>query len=197
MQAKILPMQDSPVFRRNLAAILRSGKAVMMPTDTIYGLSCRADKATAVAKIFSLKERDKNKPLLVLVSSLSMAKRFCRINRLQAEALKNIWKQARPTSVLLLHRGLLPANLTAGSPYLAVRLPKSIFLRKIVRALGSPLVSSSANLSGREVLDARRASEVFAGKKELALIISGGTDKKAASRLLLMEADGSYKILRR
>jgi len=169
----------------------------MMPTDTIYGLSCRADKAAAVAKIFSLKERDKNKPLLVLVSSLSMAKRFCRINRLQAEALKNIWKQARPTSVLLLHRGLLPANLTAGSPYLAVRLPKSIFLRKIVRAVGVPLVSTSANFSGREILNAAAAIIAFKKEPRPDLIVAGSQKMKRPSRLLVLSANGDFKILRK
>lgn len=188
---------DNPVFLRDLVVLLNRGKVAMLPTDTVYGFSCRADSAAAIAKIFSLKSRDASKPLLVLVSSLAMAKKFCFINQVQSEKLKKIWAQARPTSVLLPHRGLLPKSLTAESPYLAVRLPKSIFLRKIVRALACPLVSSSANLSGEEILAPEEAAKIFSGRKDLALIVAGGSNKRAASRLLLLEKNGSFKILRR
>lgn len=197
MKKIFLPFRDNYNFRHDLVVALNKGKVVMLPTDTVYGLSCRADNSSAITKIFSLKARETNKPLLVLVSSLSMAKRFCRINNVQADVLKNIWAQSRPTSVLLPHRGLLPKNLTADSKYLAVRLPKSIFLRKIVRALACPLVSTSANISGQDILDAEQASAVFAERKELGLIVTGGTNKRAVSRLLLLEQDGSFKILRK
>jgi len=192
-----LPTADNSVFSRDLAAFLKKGKVVMLPTDTVYGFSCRADNAAAIAKIFSLKSREAKKPLLVLVSSLSMVKKFCFINKIQYEKLKKIWSQARPTSVLLPHRGLLPKNLTAGSPYLAVRLPKSVFLRKIVRASASPLVSTSANLSGQKILAPEEAAKIFSGRKDLDLIVTGGSNKRAVSRLLLLEKNGNLKILRK
>jgi len=91
----------------------------------------------------------------------------------------------------------LPDNLNAGSDHLAVRLPKSIFLRKIIKALGSPLVSTSANLSGQRILEAEEAALVFADRKELDVIVTGGLNHATASRLLLLDKNGRFKILRK
>lgn len=203
MEKIFLSTKNDLILRAYLVEKLKKGKIMILPTDTIYGLSCLADKTKAIAKIFSLKKRDRGKPLLVLVSSLRMAKRFCYINYQQAEVLKKIWSQARPTSVLLLHRGLLPPNLTANSDYLAVRLPKSLFLRKMIRVLGVPLVSTSANLSGVETLDTSQLEQTFAKAKDLDLMVVNDDqlakkDKKnKASRLVLLEKSGEVKVLRK
>jgi len=189
--------KDDSLLRHQLVARLRKGEVLMLPTDTIYGLSCRADKETAITRIFNIKRRDRGKPLLVLVSSLSMASKFCRINKRQSNNLKTIWQSRRPSSVLLPHRGLLPQSLTAGSSELAVRLPKSIFLRKMIRALGVPLVSTSANLSGSEVLDDTSAKLVFKKGPRPDLLLSGGKNNSRASRLLRLRTDGGVEILRK
>jgi L-threonylcarbamoyladenylate synthase len=189
--------KDDAALRRHLVARLRQGEVLMLPTDTIYGLSCRADKEKSIARIFNIKRRDRGKPLLVLVSSLSMARKFCRINKGQMNGLKIIWQNHRPSSVLLPHRGLLPQSLTAGSSELAVRLPKSIFLRKMIRALGVPLVSTSANFSGKAVLDAVAAKVVFKKEPRPDLLLSGGKNSARASRLLRLRPDGGVEILRK
>jgi tRNA A37 threonylcarbamoyladenosine synthetase subunit TsaC/SUA5/YrdC len=126
-----------------------------------------------------------------------MAKKYCFINSKQAEILKKIWAGKRPTSVLLKHRGLLPKEISASSPYLAVRLPKSDFLRKMIRELTLPLISTSANLSGQKVLDGDSVWQKF--KKELRpdLILFGGKNSKLASKLLLLKNDGSQEVLRK
>ena len=189
--------KDNSLLRQHLVGLLAQGQVLMLPTDTIYGLSCRADKETAIARIFNIKRRDRGKPLLVLVSSLSMARKFCQINKRQENSLKTIWQSHRPSSVLLPHRGLLPQSLTAGSSELAVRLPKSIFLRKMIRVLGVPLVSTSANLSGSEVLDANSARLVFKKGPRPDLLLSGDKNNSRASRLLRLRADGGVEILRK
>ncbi len=184
-------------IRRQLAVCLEKGQIVMLPTDTIYGLSCRADNTRAISKIFAIKRRDHNKPLLVLVSSLSMAKNFCHINLKQQEVLKQVWSKVRPTTVLLKHRQLLPANLTAGSEYLAVRLPKSIFLRKMIRAIGVPLVSTSANISGENILDATEAINTFKSGPKPDIVVYGGRNSSRASKLISLDVKGKIQILRK
>ena len=193
---KVFLSNNNESLRRDLVLRLQAGAVMMLPTDTIYGLSCRADQERAIAKIFAIKRRDYNKPLLVLVSSVSMAKRFCLINRRQEIILKKIWNQKRPTSVLLAHRGLLPSNLTAKSDWLAVRLPKSIFLRKIIRSLGAPLVSTSANFSGENLLTASAALKCFNQEPRPDLVVVGGRNYKKASRLIKLEANGAIEVLR-
>lgn len=197
MHKVLLDRNNDVQIRRQLVACLKKGQIVMLPTDTIYGLSCRADNAHAVSKVFAIKRRDSNKPLLVLVSSLSMAKKYCQINSRQQEALKQIWSKVRPTSILLRHRQLLPVNLTAGSEYLAVRLPKSIFLRKMIRAIGVPLVSTSANISGENIIDAADAINTFKSGPKPDIVVYGGKNSIRASKLISLDVKGQIKILRK
>jgi L-threonylcarbamoyladenylate synthase len=182
-----------------LAASLLMGQVMVLPTDTITGLSCRADNRRAINKIFALKKRAESKPLLVLVSSLHMLKKYCFVNRKQELALKNIWSDNRPTSVLLQHRSLLSHNLTAKSPYLAVRLPKSIFLRKIVRSVGVPLVSTSFNLSGEAPMSVTQVLKfsVEGLSPDTVLLNYKMSISKKASRLVKLEKDAKMEVLRK
>lgn len=184
---------------RIITSKLLAGKVMVLETDTITGLSCRADDKKAINRIFALKQREKTKPLLILVSSLNMLKKYCFVNVKQEQALKNIWSEARPTSVLLRHRGLLPPNLTAKSPYLAVRLPKSIFLRKIVKSIGLPLVSTSFNISGKEPISINKALKFSDEnlKPDLVLLNYKMSTSKKASRLVKLEKDAKIEVLRK
>ena len=197
MDKEFLQSIDDVNLRRRLVARLRSDEVLMLPSDTIYGLSCRADSRVAIKRVFAIKKRDKNKPLIILVSSISMAKKYCFINSKQIEVLKKIWTEKRPSSVLLKHRGLLPKEISVSSPYLAVRLPKSDFLRKMIRALAMPLVSTSANLSGQKVLDADSAWKKFKKEPRPSLILFGGKNSKEASKLLRLNYNGGQETLRK
>jgi len=191
-----LKLERQADYRRLLNG-LRAEQVAMMPTDTVFGLSARADSERAAARIFKINKRDPGKALLVLVSSLAMARRYCHINRVQAAALAKIWSGKRPTTVILVHRHLLPSKITAGSRLLAVRLPKSDFLRKIIRSLGVPLISTSANLSGQPTLDVAAALIVFKRGAGPDIIIEGKVKSKRASRLIKLDSQGRIEILRK
>lgn len=180
-----------------ISSALLSSKVVVLPTETIPGLSCRADDLKAIEKIFAIKKRNKNKPLLVLVSSISMLKKYCFVSLRQEKILKNLWSKKRAISVLLNHRSLLPKELTANSEYLAVRLPKSSFLRKIIKSVGVPLVSTSFNISGSPLLTMNEAKRVF--EKNLGpdyLLLGNKNSYKKASRLIKLGED-SIEVLRK
>ncbi len=178
----------------------KHGKVIVYPTDTIYGLGCRADQVKAVKKILKIKKRDSRKSLIVLVSSLSMLKDYCYVNRVQEKYLKKIWRQARPTAVILKGRGLLPREVSGGRDTLAIRLPnlpKSKFLIKIIRELKVPIVSTSLNISGKEILDrVDNLDNYFKGEKP-DLIIDAGVIKAKPSRIVDLTDVGNIKILRK
>jgi len=178
----------------------KRGKVIVYPTDTIYGLGCRADQVKAVKKILKIKKRDSRKSLIVLVSSLSMLKDYCYVNRVQEKYLKKIWRQARPTAVILKGRGLLPREVSGGRDTLAIRLPnlpKSKFLIKIIRELKVPIVSTSLNISGKEILDrVDNLDNYFKGEKP-DLIIDAGVIKAKPSRIVDLTDVGNIKILRK
>jgi len=198
MKIKYFSTADEKELYQESVKLLKQGKIILLPTDTIDGLSARADKESSIRQVFQMKDRDFSKPLLILVSSLSMARQYCYLNTKQSEKLKKIWAESRPTSVLLKHRSLLPPVLNANSPYLAVRLPKSVFLRKMIKTVGVPLVSTSFNRSGELPLSAAEAPDFFKKDPRPALVLISAQHKtvKKASRLLSLDESGHIQLLR-
>jgi L-threonylcarbamoyladenylate synthase len=174
----------------SIVRILKQGGVIVYPTDTIYGLGCLASNSKAIKKIKAIKKREASKPLLVLVSSLAMVKKYCHLSRNKELVLKDIWQEARPTSIILEHRNLLSKELVDKHDGLAVRLPKSDFLLKIVRRIKEPLVSTSFNLSGEPVLNRVDNLHFNWSKNEAPnLIVDGGVLKNKASKLLDLRGD--------
>jgi len=184
-----------------VAGSLRIGQTVVLPTDTIYGLSCAADNARAIRRVKQLKNSDPKKPLLILVDNLTSLKKYVFLTKEQSARLKKYWSAtARPTTVILKHRGLLPKELTGNSDGLAVRLPKSKFLIKMIKAVGAPLVSTSFNLSGEEVIrDLKLLMQYFPKKKcrpDLVLDI-GACRRVRPSRLIDLRSESGPIIIRK
>ena len=127
-----------------IAALLRDGKVVLLPTDTIYGLHGVATDAAAVARIAELKGREDTKPFIVLAASIDQLTEI----GIEAEVdllrrLNNIWPA--PLTAILPLRQPVPASRGASS--LAMRIPALDWLREHI-ARTCPLVSTSANRSG-------------------------------------------------
>jgi len=131
----------------DIVRILNNNGVILYPTDTIWGLGCRADNHEAIQRIFTIKKRDLSKPLSVLVSSVSMlhdtvADIHPRIETLllyHEKPLTLIYNQAKSI--------LPPVADESGS--IGVRLTKDPFCVDLIEALGVPLVSTSANYSGK------------------------------------------------
>jgi L-threonylcarbamoyladenylate synthase len=159
---------------RQAADVLASGQVAALPTDTVYGLSCLADDAAAIARLFAIKRRLPGKPFIILVSSLAMAKRFCLVSRRQEAYLRSVWPG--PVTVILDARpGTLPVAFF--SETVAVRLPRNRFLLKLLRLLRRPIISTSCNISGEAVLrDIAGLEEYFAGLAPDAVFDAGPMD---------------------
>jgi len=127
-----------------IAGLLRDGKVVLLPTDTIYGLHAPATDAAAVDRIAELKGRDDTKPFIVLAASIDQLVDL----GIEAEVdllrrLNEIWPA--PLTAILPLRHPIPAS--RGAATLAVRIPALDWLRGLLVRTG-PLVSTSANPSG-------------------------------------------------
>lgn len=189
-----------PAVAKLVAGSLKKGGVVVLPTDTIYGLSCLASRLAAIKKIHRLKKSDSHKPLLVLVSDLAMLKKYVFLSQAQIQKLKKYWQPGqRPTTVILRHRSRLPRALTGLSDGLAVRLPKNEFLIKIIKSVREPLVSTSLNISGQPSLKAvTNLTDYFlksGGQPDL-VIDTGPAKKRRASRLIDLRVGQRPKILR-
>lgn len=179
--------------------VLRSGKVIAMPTDTIYGLSCVASKANAIRKIHKIKETSLEKSLIILISNLAMLHKIAFVDDLQEAYLKKIWfaKKNTPTTLILRRKKSKLGAACAHGEKIAVRLPKNELNYKIIEGLGEPLVSTSLNRSGN--LPLKKLKDI---EKEFSLlpdliVDSGSTKRKRASRLIDISDINNIKILRK
>jgi len=198
-------------FRRNLkneisliADFLKNEKVIIYPTDTIYGIGCLATEKKVIRRIYKIKKREKGKALLILVNSLAMAKKYCKINISQEKYLKKLWQEnKKPTTVILGSRKILPKELTGEENTLAVRLPacsagrpKSEFLIELIKKVKHPIVSTSANLSGEEYDgDPEKLKKLF--KDKVDLIVDSGRLKNKPSRIINIIDIKNIKVLRK
>jgi len=184
-----------------ISGSLKIGQVLILPTDTIYGLSCLANNVSAIKRIYRLKKRNSKKPLIILVSSLAMLKKYVYVSKAQSLFLKKVWKKnSRPTTIIFCHRGILPSELTGNSDSLAVRLPKSKFLIKILKKVKLPLVSTSLNISDQAVIsNLQSLIHYFPNKKRQPdLVIDFGRCRNTkASRLIDLRDSTKPIILRK
>lgn len=129
-------------------ATLKHGGVMLYPTDTVYGLGCDALDVEAIECINNIKSRDTQKPILVLVSDQTMAEKYGVWND-TAKKLANIFLPG-PLTILVQKTEVLPDLLTAESPMIGIRVPDNAFCTELVRRLGNPITSTSANISGQQ-----------------------------------------------
>ncbi len=131
---------------RRAVEILRMGGLVALPTETVYGLCCDAFNEEAVKRLYEVKRRPRNKPLIVGVGRVEEIYEIAHVN----ETAERLIRRFFPGSLtLLLHNRKIPSVVTAGSEKVAVRMPAHEIPLKISRELGRPIVVPSANISGR------------------------------------------------
>lgn len=126
------------------AGVLARGGVVVLPTDTVYGIAAVLDHADAVKKIFSIKRRPHDKPLAVLVSSLTQARELGRFSPEAETAAAGGWPGA--LTVVVPAVDPLPQIGGNGSS-VGLRVPDDRFVLEVIEECG-PLAATSANLSG-------------------------------------------------
>ena len=126
---------------------LRQGKVILYPTDTIWGLGCDATNKSAVERIYEIKKRERNNPLIILVDSISMLKKYVASLHPRIETLLSY--HTRPLTIIYSDVQNLPQHILAEDGSAARRICKEAFCKAIIQAFGRPIVSTSANLTGQ------------------------------------------------
>ena len=128
-------------------AILRGGGTVALPTETVYGLAANALDPQAVAKIFTAKQRPTWDPLIVHVSDPAMfAPVVAEVPEEAKQLIAAFWPG--PLTLLLPRSAIIPDEVTAGRPLVAVRMPAHPVALELIRRAGIPLAAPSANRFG-------------------------------------------------
>ena len=129
---------------------IEKGNLVIIPTDTVYGISCDATNKEAVEKVFIAKKREK-KPLILMVSSIDMLKKYVKpLNDLEEQIINKYWPNT--LTILFKKNDKIDNELTKGSLYIGVRMPKNDFLLDLLNKINKPLISSSANITNEKVI---------------------------------------------
>ena len=169
---------------------LLAGGIILYPTDTIWGIGCDARNSEAVERIYSIKERDRSKSMIILVESGKWT----------------MESDDRPTTYILpraiwhdeMHIAVAD-NIPAADGSLGIRQPRHAFCQEVIRRLGAPLVSTSANLSGHP--SPQKYNEIEEAVKlrvdycvpPLEEFLSAET---RGSRIVKVNPDGSLTVIR-
>lgn len=127
--------------------ILKQGGLILYPTDTVWGIGCDATNANAVKKVYKLKQREDTKALICLVNNYSMLERY--VDNVPKIAYTILDIADKPTTVIYDAPAGVAENLVAEDNTLAIRIPDHEFCQKLIRYLGKPIVSTSANIAGQ------------------------------------------------
>ena len=126
------------------AALIRAGKLVAFPTETVYGLGANALDPAAVERVFQAKGRPRASPLIVHVDSIEMARRLASRWPDAAETLANRYWPG-PVTLVVPKKRIIPDIVTAGLPTVGLRMPAHPLAIELIRTAGVPIAAPSAN----------------------------------------------------
>ena len=200
---------------KKLIKVLRENGVVVMPTDTIYGIVCRAQAESAVNRIYAVRKRNRKKPCIILIGDIAELEKFSVVlSGEQKNKLKEYWlgspsplpspegrggnadgvDRTLPTSIVLDCPDEKFSYLHRGTKTLAFRLPASQGLRDLLLKVGS-LIAPSANLENFPPNDNIHDAKKHFGDS-VDLYVDGGVLTGKPSRLIKLRKDGSINVLR-
>ncbi len=195
MITQVVSFKDKPAIAR-ASAILEAGNLVAAATETVYGLAADATNDIAVKKIYKVKGRPSNNPLICHVCDVSMADSIVHINETAKHLMEKFWPG--PLTFVLPKREptQIAATVSAGLPTIAVRCPKHPAMQNLIQALNRPIAAPSANPSGK--LSPTSAQDVVSGLQgKIELVIDGGrTDLGIESTIISIDQYNTIKLLR-
>lgn len=177
-------------FDSKVAQLLKRGAVGCLPTDTIYGLSAQALDEQAVERIHRLKDRNQNKPLIVLISNIRQLSSLG-IDSLQLQEVMNYWPGALS---VICQAPQAPTWLERGTDTLAVRLPKYRNLQQLIEQVG-PIVSTSVNVKDDKPANSLQETKQYFGD-QLDFYVDGGDLSDRQPSTLVQLQGGQLKIIR-
>jgi len=138
---------------KEITKLIKQGKVIVCPTDTVYGLIADATNKKAVEKIFKIKKRSFKKPIPIFIKNINQAKKLAKINKNQEKFLKISW----PGKItVVLERTRLRQDFGGRGKIkiygvdkktIALRIPKYKLVNAILKEINLPLTGTSANVS--------------------------------------------------
>jgi len=125
---------------------LRQKKIILYPTDTVWGIGGDATDSKVVQKVYHLKQREDHKAMIILVASKEMLESY--VDSIPNQAASFL-EGDRPTTVIYPKGVGLAHNLMGEDSSIGIRIPKHHFCQELIKQFGKPIISTSANISGK------------------------------------------------
>ncbi len=175
---------------------LKSGKTILYPTDTVWGLGCDATNPRAVEKIYKIKRRVESKSMIVLLDNADKLEHY--INKVPEITWDLLESIDTPLTIVYPEAKNLARNVVARDNTIAIRITNDEFCKTLIREFGKPIVSSSANLSGEPApIIFSQVSNVV--RKEVDYIVKlhhQRISKTKPSTIIKIQSDGHFKVIR-
>ena len=187
-------MTEEPIYKA--LEVLRRGGLILYPTDTVWGIGCDATNPEAVERIYRLKQSTDKKSMLVLLDHLDKVSLY--IKKVPDIAWQLYEVADKPLTLVLPGGCAVADNLLPDEGTLGIRIPQHEFCQRLIRKLNRPLVSTSANLSGRPApaTFAEISREIVDGVDWVADPSCEGTPTRKASSIVRVGLGGEVTILR-
>jgi tRNA threonylcarbamoyl adenosine modification protein (Sua5/YciO/YrdC/YwlC family) len=175
---------------------IKKGFVLGMPTDTFYGLAADPYNLRAVDRVYEIKNRDRHKPLSLIIESVEQAELLA--SDLPDEFFllaDKFWPG--PLTIIVKASSRLPLKVTANTGNIAVRIPAASIPVAIVRAAGVPITATSSNLSGSSECTTAQAVHLQL-QDRLSMIIDGGPSSRSVPSTIINLADdhGRWRLMR-
>lgn len=193
---KINQANPDPLVVAMIAELLRAGAVIAFPTDTFYGLGADIYSETAIKRLFEIKGRMVDKPILILISNKEEL-----IPLLSAENNTEVYQRLvdeywpGPLTLVFNASEKISPVLTGGTGRLGVRLPDHNFCKMLIQSLGSPITATSANISGCGSLD--NPSEVLTALGGHIDVLVDGGKTRGGSESTVVDVSGNEPVILR
>jgi L-threonylcarbamoyladenylate synthase len=177
--------------------VVQDGGIILYPTDTIWGIGCDATNTDAVKKIFALKQRDESKSMIILLDIDNKLQSY--IGEVPDIAYDLIEYAEHPLTLVMPGAKNISPSLIAEDGSVGVRVTSHPFCQQLIQRLRKPLVSTSANISGRPSPEyfSQIDQDIIDGVDYVVDIDQHSTEIKKPSTIMRLDASGAFQFIRR
>ena len=176
--------------------VLSDGGLILYPTDTVWGIGCDATNADAVKRVYRLKQRDDSKALIVLIDSADHLDHY--VVDVPEIARELIDVAVKPLTIIYEGAYNLASNVLGEEDSVGIRIPNDEFCHRLCQRFGKPIVSTSANVSGKATAAtfAEVDQEIVNGVDYAVDYRRGDRSAHQPSNIIQLKRDGTFKIIR-
>ena len=190
------------IFKNNLsgeelnevASAILDGQIVVFPTETVYGIGTNALNEKSCQRIFEIKKRPLNKPLIILISNFEMLEKIVEEpDELSKKLMDKFWPGELTIILKKKNNSIIP-NIVTNGDNIAIRMTNHELLRRIIEKINVPIVAPSANITGKET--GTKIKEIINDLSIVDYVIDYGDIDNGISSTIVKVENNMIKLLR-